>query len=223
MLFEQDAARSQLTAHELEDENIIYTGSIPLDLIPNQVQFDELWNLHPEEFPEILIYGQQQKLPRWQQVYGADYRYTGQLHRALPLPSLLQPLLSWAQTAIDARANGVVVNWYCGVCGHHIGKHRDSTKNLVEGAPITMMSFGASRVFRLARWKDGGQRHDFVVQNGTLVVLPYATNLAWTHAVLHRKHDEGRRISVTIRAFEKYSPRIPEKPAPRCFRSIGQT
>ncbi len=31
---------------------------------------------------------------------------------------------------------------------------------------------------------------------------PYATNKAWTHEVPHHASSRGRRISVTLRAFE---------------------
>ncbi|MGE0707017.1 MAG: hypothetical protein AB7N76_02500 [Planctomycetota bacterium] len=37
------------------------------------------------------------------QAYGEDYRYTGRVNRALPVPDLLAPLLAWAQVAVDAR------------------------------------------------------------------------------------------------------------------------
>ena len=36
---------------------------------------------------------------------------------------------------------------------------------------------------------------------GGVFVMPYATNLAWTHEVPHFARDRGRRVSVTLRAF----------------------
>ena len=71
-----------------------------------------------------------------------------------------------------------------------------------EGAPIVTLSLGEERVFRLRPWKGKGFR-DFPTTNRTALVLPYATNRAWTHEVPHAARFTGRRISVTFRAFEQ--------------------
>ena len=39
------------------------------------------------------MHGRAVKPPRWQQAYGADYRYTGNTNRALPVPDELAPLV----------------------------------------------------------------------------------------------------------------------------------
>ena len=113
----------------------------------------------------------------------------------------LAPLLAWAREAVDARLNGLLVNWYDGRLGHYIGRHRDSTARLLLGSPIVTISLGQARVFRMRPWRAKGYR-DFHAGDGTVFVMPYATNLAWTHEVTHRAVDTGRRISVTLRAFE---------------------
>lgn len=79
--------------------------------------------------------------------------------------------------------------------------HRDSTAGMIEGAPIVTISLGATRTFRLRRWK-GEDKFDLVASSGSVIVIPYATNLAWTHEVPHFTRDRGRRISITIRAFD---------------------
>lgn len=93
-------------------------------------------------------------------------------------------------------------DWYDGQLGHYIGKHRDSTKNMVHGAPIVTISSGEQRTFRLRPWKGAaGSQHDFPAADGTVFVMPYETNLAWTHEVPKSARCTGRRISVTLRAF----------------------
>jgi len=141
------------------------------------------------QYHEIKIGGRPQKTPRRQQAFGKDYQYTGRVNRALPVPPMLGPLLVWATATIDERLNGLLINWYDGELGHYIGKHRDSTKNLIKGAPIVTVSFGEERVFRLRQY------------GGDVFIMPYETNLAWTHEVPHAKGSVGRRISVTLRAF----------------------
>jgi alkylated DNA repair dioxygenase AlkB len=175
-------------------------GRLPDDLSEElRARFEELWALHPETFHEITIHGRSVKTPRWQQAYGADYHYTGRVNRALPVPPLLEPLHEWAR-GIDARLNGVLLNWYDPASEHYIGKHRDSTVDLIEGSPIVTISLGGARTFRLRPWRGEGKR-DFRAEHGTVFVMPYATNLAWTHEVPHFARDRGRRISVTLRAF----------------------
>jgi alkylated DNA repair dioxygenase AlkB len=190
-----------LIRHPLDEAHVCHLGKIPGDLLLGISELNELWEMHPSEYPKITMHGHLIPIPRWQQAYGADYRFSGQVSRALPVPQLLRPLLSWVQEKIDSRSNGLLLNWYDAEEGHRIGAHRDKTGDLWPDSPIIMVSFGAARMMRLRRYK-GKDRHDFVVSNGTLCILPLDTNETWTHEVLSRKSDCGRRISVTLRAFK---------------------
>jgi alkylated DNA repair dioxygenase AlkB len=186
--------------HPLDAACAFLLGTLPAQLRWQPEQFEALWALHPEEYHEIRMPGGPVKTPRWQQAYGADYHYTGRTNKALPVPQSLEPLFSWTKEAIDPRLNGILLNWYDGRHAHYIGKHRDSTKEMVEGAPIVTVSLGEERVFRLRPWKGEGYQ-DFPAPDGTVFVMPYETNLRWTHEVPHFERYRGRRISVTIRAF----------------------
>ena len=140
-------------------------------------------------------------VPRWQQAYDRDYRYSGGVNVALPLPPIFQPFLAWAREQFDERLNGLPLNWYDAELAHRIGPHRDSIVGLVEGAPIITISLGAARVFRLWPAKAKGFV-DFEAAHGIVFVLPWETNLHVKHGVPHRAADTGRRISITVRAFE---------------------
>lgn len=184
---------------ELKTGDRFWTGRLP-DSILNQISFETLWDLHPEEFSEILIHGRRVKTPRWGQAYGRDYRFSGQLAQAACIPEILQPILTWSQHAIDDRLNGMLLNWYDGSLGHYIGKHRDKTNGMVDGSPIVTLSFGETRVFRMRPWK-GKDRVDFVACHGSVFIIPFTTNKRWTHEVPRSVKYQGRRVSVTIRAF----------------------
>ena len=95
-----------------------------------------------------------------------------------------------------------MLNWYDGALQHYIGPHRDDEKQLLKGAPIVTISFGETRKFRLRRWKTTENFIDIIVAHGSVLVLPYITNLAFTHQVPKSTLQTGRRISVTIRAFK---------------------
>ena len=101
-------------SHALDEEHLLYAGKLPEDLQFDASAFDSLWALHPEEYHEIMMHGRQVKTPRWQQAYGKDYHYTGQVNKALAIPQVVQPLLTWCQTSFDSRLNGILFNWYDG-------------------------------------------------------------------------------------------------------------
>jgi alkylated DNA repair dioxygenase AlkB len=186
--------------HELEDGSSFFAGALPKHLRLEDGGFEGLWNLHPEKFHDIMIHGRLLPTPRWQQAFGRDYHYTGQTNRALPVPTELEPYLRWAQETVHEGLNGLLLNWYDGELGHYIGPHHDNTKGLVEGAPIVTISLGEERVFRLIHEKRGAKR-DFSARDGTVFIMPYATNSAWKHSVPKLVRFKGRRISVTLRAF----------------------
>src|SRR5262245_32211378 len=117
---------SLFEAVALDEHGRFYRGQLPDELIFSGEQFETLWQLHPEEYHVIQMPGGPVRTPRWQQAYGADYHYTGRTNRALPVPPLLEPLVSWCRQNIDERLNGVLLNWYEAQQGHYIGPHRDS-------------------------------------------------------------------------------------------------
>lgn len=184
----------------------ILLGTLPRTLIPDAPLFDTLWALHPEEQHIIHIHGRKVATPRWQQAYGVDYHYTGTTNRSLPFTAEMLPLLSWCQGEIDPRLNGLLFNWYDGALGHYIGAHRDSDVRRVVGSPIVTLSFGETRTFRM-RPHQGSGMVDIPVAHGSVLVIPWQTNRAFTHEVPASKRATGRRISVTARAFEGDSER----------------
>ena len=185
---------------DLDGRDGVWTGRVPQHVALNAVEFEQCWALHPDDFNVIMMHGRPVRTPRWQQAYGSDYAFSGQISAALPVPPLLQRLLDWSTEAIDPHLNGILLNWYDGGLGHYIGAHRDSTKNMVPGTPIVTISFGEQRTFRLRPWHGTGLR-DFEVTDGSVLVMPFATNLSWTHEVTRSARRRRRRISVTLRGF----------------------
>lgn len=186
--------------HDLGDRCLFYTGRLPVHLLPDSDRFEALWAMHPAEQPTGKMYGRPITMPRYHQAYGRDYRFPGGGAPAMPVPPALLPHLEWAVAAIDRRLNGLLVNWYDGALRHHIGHHADKTDGLVDGAPIVTISLGEQRTFRLRPIEGKGYR-DFPAPDGTVFILPAATNAAFYHEVPHFVRHRGRRISVTLRAF----------------------
>jgi len=186
---------------ELDARHSIYTGRLPDHLTMDAARFEAVWAVHPAERHEIRVHYRLVKTPRWQQAYGRDYVFSGTQSSALPIPDAFADWLEWSRASIDPRLNGLLLNWYDGKLGHYISAHRDSRRKLVPGSPIVTMSFGEQRSFRFRPYRGKGFR-DFAFEHGRVFVVPYETNLAWTHEVPHFAGLRGRRISVTVRAFE---------------------
>ena len=194
-----------MVVRQLSEDAHVWLGELPRRERPG---VDALWALHPERFHRISIMGRERPVPRWSRAYGRDYAYSGRVDAAQPVPALLEPVLRWFREQVSPALNGLLVNWYDGAQGHYIGKHRDSVKGLLEGEPIVTLSLGESRCFRLRPYTRGGRgraggRVDIEVGHGVFVVIPWATNQRFTHEVPRRAADRGRRISVTLRAFEE--------------------
>jgi alkylated DNA repair dioxygenase AlkB len=185
----------------LDDEHEMYVSLFFDEFNLSGAEFEAIWSLHPREFHILKIHGRSVLTPRWQQAFGKDYRYTGSKNNALPVPDLLKRFHVWCLENIDARLNGLLLNWYDGLDGHYIGAHRDDTRDLLDGSPIVTISLGEERIFRMRPWKQKGFK-DLTFRGGEVVVIPWRTNLKWTHEVPYFKKYEGRRISVTLRAYK---------------------
>jgi len=209
----------------------IFLGRLPDRLRLDAEGFERLWALHPARPHEVTMYGRRCQTPRWQQAFGADYVYSGNVARAKPTPPILRPLWRHLQDAIDPRLNGILVNWYDGALGHYMGPHRDTTGQLISGAPIVTVSFGQERVFRLRPRGVGAPTgssagRDLLLSDGDVLVLPFETNRIFTHAVPRLARHRDRRISVTLRAFRQLRAEgpggEPGRPGPMAYaRKVG--
>lgn len=130
---------------------------------------------------------------------GRDYRFSGGVSEAVPFHELVEPFRAWCRTRLDDRLNGALVNWYANG-SQYIGRHRDAPRGLIDGAPIVTISLGATRVLRMRPYQGKGFV-DVQVPHGTAVVIPSATNRAWTHEVPRSLRCHSRRVSLTFRAF----------------------
>jgi len=184
----------------LDEDCVIYASEVIDEFNLADSKFSSLWNLHPEKYHKVTLYGEEVSTPRWQQAYGKSYNFAGAKSEALPIANELTPFLEWATKNIDHRLNGLLLNWYDGQKKHYIGPHRDDTRDLLPDSPIVTISLGEERKFRMRPY-DGSGFKDITVRNGNILILPWSTNLKWTHEVpAHRKY-EGKRISITLRAF----------------------
>jgi alkylated DNA repair dioxygenase AlkB len=175
-------------------------GKLPEHLTLDKDEFEKLWEIRPSHFNAIRMFDKEVFIPRWQQAYGKNYFFSNQTSEALPITKELEPFLLWAQT-FNPAYNGLLLNWYDSDLKHYIGRHTDSTTGLVKGSHIITASLGADRAFRIRERGKGKGFEDYIVSNGSVVVIPWETNRTHTHEVPYHGKYSGKRISVTARAF----------------------
>lgn len=159
-----------------------------------------IWDAHPPEQLKVVIYEKEGQVPRWVQAYGRDYAYSGQVAKALPIPDWLAPFFDKAKEIYPAT-NGALVNWYDGALKHRIGAHRDNESDLQEGSDIITISLGEERVFRFRKFKAKEKPIDIIVKDKDILIIPWDTNINFTHEVPHFAKYAGKRVSLTFRTF----------------------
>jgi len=199
---------------QLSPRSWILTG-----LLPVNIPIAELLTLRPEEPGRVVMMGRGISTPRFVAHYLRAYKYTGMMHPAQPLPTLLQPLLDWANSRAESwggppgwRFNQALVNFYMDGA-HYIGAHSDDETQLVPDGIIFSASFGQERTFRIkpkhkhtAQQDVGGSPHDIPCPNGTFIVMGGNMQQEFTHEVPRvtgrKAASMEPRVNVTFRMFK---------------------
>lgn len=91
---------------ELDSRCFIRHGSIPPAITPDKELFERIWDFHPHEYPELVMYGRPVKTPRQSQAYEKDYSFSNQVAVAQKASGLLEPFLEWARENVDPELMG---------------------------------------------------------------------------------------------------------------------
>ena len=108
-----------------EGDSWIMFGSVPEELTMDEATFESLWEIHPEEYNTVMMYGREVKTPRWQHSYGQPYYYSGIMHEASALKHpYLKKVQKWVNEHSGENYMQVLVNWYK-AGQHYIIAHSD--------------------------------------------------------------------------------------------------
>ena len=163
---------------------------------------------------EVVIMGKVHKIPRKQTAFGDPglmYEFSGVRVSANPWIPLLESLRDLLASTLGEKFNFVLVNQYKDGLDH-IGEHRDDERDLAAKSPIAALSLGQSRDFvfkhRDARGSCGTKKNIDVVKvcldDGSLLVMKFPTNVYWYHSLPVRRSVLGARISLTFRIIKKH-------------------
>lgn len=128
----------------------------------------------------------------------AHYRLDGDPSGA-PVPRAILEAAARVRDATGAPFDAVGLNLYRD--GHDsVAPHNDHLEEIREGFPIALLSLGAARRMTIrARAHPARRVLDVVLEPGSLLLMSYATQLHYTHAIPKTKDRVGERISLAFR------------------------
>jgi alkylated DNA repair dioxygenase AlkB len=128
-------------------------------------------------------------------------RLMGHFRLDPPAPSTPEAILDAARRVtarLDVPFNSVGLNLYRDG-RDSVAPHNDHLNEIRQGFPIALVSLGAARRMTI-RAKAAPRRVIHVdLEPGSLLVMDYATQLHYTHAVPKAKEPVGERISLAFR------------------------
>lgn len=149
--------------------------------------------------------GKEVKMPRLVAWYGdVDYRYSGLLHKASPMPALLKALGDDVAEQVslalgrDIQINSALLNWYRDG-SDSISFHSDDEKELGVEPVIISISFGVTRQFVLKHKQNGRIKTTLSLTDGSVVVMYGKTQAEWLHGIPKEPHVRGERFNITFR------------------------
>src|ERR1700754_2871495 len=80
-----------------------------------------------------------------------------------------------------------------------VAPHNDHIEELAEGAPITLLSLGATRTMALRERESPKRSFDVEMEAGSLLTMTYATQFHYDHGIPKVRRDVGPRISLAFR------------------------
>ena len=152
---------------------------------------------------EVLISGKRIVTKRKVAWYGDssfEYTYSNTSKRALPWIAVLLELRELVERESGETYNSCLLNLY------HDGSegmawHSDAEKNLKKNAAIASVSFGAARKF-VFKHKVSKAKAEFVLTNGSLLVMKGETQSHWLHSLPTTKLVKTPRINLTFRSIK---------------------
>ena len=179
------------------------SGQLPPNLSVDNEGFQTFWDFHPADRHEIMMYGKKVAVPRYQQAYLRDYKFSGSVSKVLPLPEEFIPYMKWANSlGYEGVFNGFLMNWY-EAGENYIGSHADDENQLVPDSPIITITLalpGEPRIFRL-RDREKKIVKDVQTPNGIVLVMGGKFQSEFKHEIVKTAKKVGARISITIRQF----------------------
>lgn len=131
--------------------------------------------------------------------YGANYTYSGKLHKGLDIPQWMGELIQRVNNTFNTSFNSVLVNMYPAGVNTGIGLHADDEPELGTDPIVVPISLGSEEKFTLVR---NGTREETNInlRHGSVVYMGRGSQTKFKHKIVFRVREQSR-ISLTFREF----------------------
>jgi len=166
-------------------------------------QLAELVGELPLRADTFSLFGRTVAVPRlvaWIGDPDCRYRYSGQTYEPTPWTPLLARLRMALAERIGLPWNAVLVNYYRDG-RDSVGWHADDERELGPGpddVAIASLSFGSARRF-VMRHRATGERREWTLGDGSLLVMRGRTQRLWRHALPKTAAPVGPRLNLSFR------------------------
>jgi hypothetical protein len=173
-----------------QDNEIFELKNAPSECCFNEEQFEQLWDMRPDDKQFCVIFGKKIEVPRKYSIYGSSYNFAGVKNSGIEVPTILEPFLQFG--------NSILVNYY-NDGSNYIGYHSDNEKGLV--GLVYGFSYGASRNFKFQN-KKTKEVTNVILESNSLIIMKEHAQRDYKHSLPASKKIKDRRISITIRTIE---------------------
>jgi len=195
--------QSEPLVFNLPDAEIIY---FPAFLPKEEADslFLELLEKIPWQQDEITVYGKKHLQPRLTALYGNEgkpYSYSNITMQPHYWTLALQKIKSLVENITETNFTTVLLNYYRDGSDSN-GWHSDNEKELGINPVIASLSLGAERNFQLKHNFNTTQKKNFILENGSLLLMKGTTQHFWKHQVPKTAKPVGPRINLTFRVIK---------------------
>ena len=205
----------------------IYISYLPESLINySNLQFNEMWNLHPKDKHRIIMYEKEVEVNRYSKSYlntytdlshtkHSSYMYSGfdtSLNNE-QLPPIFDSIFEYIKTK-DSNYNQVIVNWY--EDGEdYISQHSDCCRGMIEDYKICIVSFYSplhpnkkeeeARTLKLLPKSftiSLKSEYNIPLTNGMILEMCGNTQEEFTHGI-NKERNKSKRISISFRQMKE--------------------
>jgi alkylated DNA repair dioxygenase AlkB len=148
----------------------------------------------------VKIFGRDIPAPRLSSWIGdahCSYRYSGVRYQPKAWPECLRALRARLHAENFGNFNCLLANYYRSGADS-MGWHSDNEAELGPQPLIASLSLGAARRFCL-RHKLTGQKHELLLENGSLLIMQGNSQRDWQHALPKAAKVGSPRINLTFR------------------------
>ncbi|WCE32010.1 alpha-ketoglutarate-dependent dioxygenase AlkB family protein [Vibrio sp. SCSIO 43137] len=182
---------------ELTDSKIYWQPNFLSEELSEHL-FHQLLNSLNWKQEKIQMFGRQVLQPRLQAWHGTKcYTYSGLTMQPEPWTEPLSVIRQACELVAGQEFNSVLANLYRDG-NDSMGWHQDNEKELGHQPVIASVSLGESRRF-LLRNKLSGEKHEWLLNSGSLLIMAGNTQNDWQHSVPKTKKAKGNRINLTYR------------------------